>query len=176
MSRHLPTEKDALKTLTQAGCSEGVVEHCRSVADLASDLARTCKGKGIDVDVSLVRIGALLHDLGRARTHKVSHGLVGAAIARELRLPKSLIFIIERHVGSGISAAEARRLGFPSRSFVPQTIEERIVAYADKLIVNSQRLTIEAVVEQFNRDSNIPAAAVERLKEWHEEFSSCLEE
>jgi len=102
--------------------------------------------------------------------------LVGAEIARELELPRDLVHIIERHVGSEISAAEARRLGFPPRSFVPQKIEERIVAYADKLIRKSQRLTIEAAVEQFNRDSNIPDAAVKRLKEWHEELSRCVEE
>ncbi len=176
MSRRLPTEQDALRILAHAGCSEEVVEHCRSVAHLAYKIAQTCNSKGKKVDVRLVRVGGLLHDLGRARTHTVDHGLVGAEIARELQLPESLILIIERHVGSGISTSEARRLGFPSRSLVPQTIEERIVAYADKLTRKSQRLTIEAALEQFNRDSNIPETAVERLREWHEELSSYLEE
>jgi uncharacterized protein len=174
VSRRLLSEETALKLLIQAGCSEKVVDHCRVVADFAVEIAEACKKKGLKVDVDLVRIGALLHDIGRAKTHAVDHGVVGAQIARDLNLSDAVVFIIERHVGSGITKHEAEKLGWPVKSYVPESLEERIVSYADKLIEGSMRMPVEVAVERFRRDKHIPEAAVERLKQWHEEFSVCL--
>jgi uncharacterized protein len=151
------------------------VRHCKTVADFAVEIAEACAKKGLDVDVDLVRIGALLHDIGRAKTHDVDHGVVGAQIARELNLPDAVISIIERHVGSGITEGEAERLGFPVKSYVPESLEERIVAYADKLVEGAMRVPIEVAVERFRQDRSIPEDSVKRLKQWHEEFSFCLE-
>lgn len=174
MSRRLPSEETALKLLVQAGCSEKVVEHCRVVADFAVEIAEACKKKGLKVDVDIVRIGAFLHDIGRAKTHTVDHGIVGAQIARDLNLPGAVVSIIERHVGSGITEREAEKLEWPVKSYVPESLEERIVSYADKLIEGSMRMPVEVAVERFRRDKHIPEASVERLKQWHEEFSVCL--
>lgn len=174
MSKRLPSEEAAKSLLEQAGCSMKVVNHCVAVADFAAEIAEACRKKGLKVDVELVRIGALLHDIGRAKTHGVDHGVVGGQIAREFNLPDELVFIVERHVGSGITEREAKRLGFPARSYVPKSLEERIVAYADKLIEGSRRLPVETVVKKFRRDKSIPEAAVERLLQWHEELVLCL--
>ncbi len=174
MSKPLPSERTALKLMEKAGCSNNVVNHCKVVAEFAVEIAEACEEKGLAVDVELVRIGALLHDVGRARTHKVDHGLVGAQIARELNLPNEVVLIIERHVGGGIAESEAERLGFPVKSYVPTSIEEQIVAYADKLIEGLIRVPIEVAVERFWQDENVPEEAVERLKQWHEDFSICL--
>ena len=139
------------------------------------ELAEACKNRGLEVDVDLVRVGALLHDIGRAKTHGVDHGIVGAQIARELKLPDGIVAIIERHVGSGITKMEAERLGWSVKSYVPESLEERIVAYADKLIEGSILVPLDVAVERFHQDENIPEASVERLKQWHKEFSVCLE-
>lgn len=175
MSEQLPSEETALKLLEEAGCSKKVIKHCQAVANFAVEIAEACRKKGIKIDVSLVRIGALLHDVGRARTHGVDHGVVGAKIMRELNFPDVVVSIIERHVGGGISSKEAEKLGFPVKSYVPESIEERIVAYADKLIEGSMRVPVYVAVKRFRQDTNIPETAVERLKLWHEELSACLE-
>ncbi|MFQ6068515.1 MAG: TIGR00295 family protein [Candidatus Bathyarchaeia archaeon] len=174
MSKRLPSEKTALKLLMQTGCSEKVIRHCKAVADFAVEIAKACKGKGLKVDVDLVRVGAILHDIGRAKTHNVDHGIIGAQIAKELNLSNAVVSIIERHVGSGITENEAEKLGWPVKSYVPRFFEERIVAYADKLIEGSRRLPVEAAVERFRRDRRIPESSVERLKQWHKELSFCL--
>jgi uncharacterized protein len=174
VSRRLPSEEAAKSLLEQAGCSKKVINHCVAVADFAVEIAEACRKKGLKVNVELVRIGALLHDVGRAKTHGVDHGVVGGQIAREFKLSDELVFIVERHVGSGITEREAKRLRLPVKSYVPKSLEERIVAYADKLIEGSRRLPVEVVVEKFRRDKNIPEAAVERLMRWHEEFAVCL--
>jgi len=164
-----------MNLLEKAGCSKQVIAHCRAVADLAVEIADACREKGLKVDVDLVRVGGLLHDIGRAKTHGVDHAVLGAGIARGFNLSERLVTIIERHVGSGITEREARKSGLPVKSYVPASLEERIVAYADKLIEGSIRLPFDAAVERFRRDKNIPEAAVERLKQWHEELSTCLE-
>jgi uncharacterized protein len=157
------------------GCSKKVVNHCIAVADFSVEIAEACKKKGLKIDVDLVRIGALFHDIGRAKTHGVEHGIVGGQIARELSLPEAVISIIERHVGSGITKHEAEKLGWPVKSYVPESLEEHIVSYADKLIIGSIRMPIEVAVERLRRDIHIPKASIERLRKWHEEISSCLE-
>lgn len=164
----------AIKLLRQAGCSKRLIQHCRAVANFAVEIAEACKKKGIEIDVRLVRIGALLHDVGRVKTHRADHGIVGAQIARELNLPDEVVSIIERHVGIGITEDEAKRLGWPVKNYVPRSIEERIVAYADKLIESSTRIPVEAAIEQFRRDKNIPEDSIERFMQWHEKFMLCL--
>ncbi|MCW4053078.1 MAG: TIGR00295 family protein [Candidatus Bathyarchaeota archaeon] len=174
MSRHVPSEKAALKILRKAGCSAKVVEHCIKVAHYAAEMAESCRKKGVKVDVELVRIGAILHDIGRARTHTVNHSIVGAQLARELNLSTSLVSIIENHVGTGINESEAEKLGWPMKSYIPKTLEERIVAYADKLISGSTLMTIDMALNRFRRENGVSNDAVERLKLWHEELSNCI--
>jgi uncharacterized protein len=175
VSRRLPSEKVAVDFLEKAGCSKRVIGHCRAVRALAVEMAQACRNHGLKVDVHLVEIGALVHDVGRAVTHGVEHGVVGARLARESGMPDKLVRIIERHVGGGITVDEAKKLGLPVKSYVPMSLEERIVAYADKLIEGSMRLPVEVAVEKLRRDKNVPEASAERVKQWHMELSKCLE-
>lgn len=174
MKPHLLTEDRALKLLIDSGCSKKVILHCEAVADLAVEVAKKCKEKGLQVNIDLVRIGALLHDIGRSETHSVDHSIIGAQIARTLKLPVAIISIIERHVGSGITESSAKMLGWPAKSYIPQSLEERIVAYTDKLIEGSKRVSFEVAVKRFRSDSNIKQDSIERLKSWHKFFSECL--
>ncbi len=105
-----------------------------AVAELALEIADKLERKGLRINRELVEAGALLHDLGRSKTHRVDHGIVGAQIAESLDLPEPIIRIIKRHVGGGITADEAKTFGWPKDVYVPQTLEEKIVSYADKLI------------------------------------------
>ncbi|MFQ6086793.1 MAG: TIGR00295 family protein [Candidatus Bathyarchaeia archaeon] len=173
MSRRLPTRKEALSFLVKAGCSPGVVRHAKAVAALAVKIAEACRKKGLEVDVQLVEIGALLHDIGRSKTHSVNHVIAGVRIAKLLGLPDSVVSIIERHAGSGISKEEAQKLGWPVKDYVPQTLEEKIVTYADKLIEGLKRVQIKRVLEKFLRD-NLPQSSIIRMKRLHEEFSPLL--
>ncbi len=173
MSKRLPTRKEALSLLVNAGCAPEVVRHAKTVATLAVEIAEACRKKGLEVDTQLVEIGALLHDIGRSKTHTINHVIVGVEIAKSLDLPDSVISIIGHHAGSGISKDEAERLGWPVKDYIPLTLEEKIVAYADKLIEGSKVLAIERVLQKFARD-NLPESSIQRMKRLHEEFSQLL--
>jgi len=169
-----PSEKEAINLLTKAGCSPKVIRHCKAVADLATRTARKIAGNGITVDVDLVRIGALLHDIGRARTHELDHAIKGADIARSFSLPEPIIRIIERHIGSGMTAAEAARLGLPKRSFLPRSLEEKIISYSDKLIEGRQELGFEEALTSFSMKLGrvLGSPAINRFKKLHNELAA----
>ena len=172
MSEKLPSREQALQFLRQSGCSNNVIKHCKAVAEIAVEIAKACEEKGLKVDLELVETGALLHDIGRAKTHSVHHAIIGAQIAEELGLSESVILIIKRHVGGGITAKEARKLGWPKGIYVPQTLEEKIVSYADKLIEGAQRVPIEKTIENFSRE--LPPPAIARIRRLHEEMSALI--
>ena len=172
MSNKLPSREQAIEILRKNHCSTRVINHCQAVAALAVELAKQLETKNCKVDIELVEIGALLHDLGRSKTHTVDHAIVGAKIAESLALPQPVISIIKRHVGAGITAQEAQWLGWPKDVYVPATIEEKIVSYADKLIDGSRKVPIDLTIEQLQMDQKSDAA--ERVRKLHEEITSLL--
>jgi uncharacterized protein len=139
-----------------------------AVSQLAVEMAEDCEQRGYEVNVGLVEIGALLHDIGRARTHSVHHAVAGAEIAKQLDLPEKVICIIKRHVGGGITQREARKLGWPKDIYTPETIEEKIVSYADKLIEGARRVPINRTMRELSQE--LPPPAIERIWKLHEEM------
>jgi uncharacterized protein len=172
VSEKLPTRRQALQLLKKSGCRGNVIRHCEAVAQLATEIAEACQENGLDVDVELVQIGALLHDIGRSKTHSVHHAIIGADIAKSLGLPEPIISIIKRHVGGGITAKEARKLGWPRDDYTPQTLEEKIVSYSDKLIEGSRRVPIEKTLRSISQE--LPHSAVERVQRLHEEILASI--
>lgn len=174
MSKGLPSKQTALKILAQSGCSPQVIRHCKAVTKLATQIAKACKKRGLNVDIQLVQIGALLHDIGRSRTHNIDHVIVGVEIAESLGLPKSVVSIIGCHAGGGITMDEAKGLGWPIKQYLPRTLEEKIVAYADKLIEGSRRVKIERTIKKLSGELGSAHSTIKRVKKLHDEFSSLV--
>lgn len=174
MSEQLPSRQKTLNLLLKAGCSQKIIEHCKAVATIAIQIAKACKKKKQKVNIQLVEIGALLHDIGRSKTHSVDHTIVGMEIAESLGLPDTVISIIGRHVGGGIPTDEAEKLGWPPKDYLPQTLEEKIVTYADKLIEGLRKVPIEQTLEKLSWDLGETHPAIERVKKLHAELSSVI--
>ena len=155
-------------------CPKNVVEHCLAVSDYAYELALAIKNNGYDVDVELVRLGGLLHDIGRSKTHGIEHGVVGAEILRELGFDERLALIAERHIGAGITKEEAIELGLPPKDYLPVTLEEKIVAHADNLIFGTERVEIDAVIKKFEKRLGKHHPSIRRIILLNDEINSLL--
>ena len=174
MNDKLPSSETALSILSEIGCSKRVIAHCKAVSALAVKFAEACERNGTKVDVDLVEVGALLHDIGRSKTHSVNHAVIGVEIAKSLNLPEPIISIIECHIGGGIAADEAERLGLPVKDYVPVTLEEKLVTYADKLIEKAKVVLLEKTITKFSRELGKDHPAIDRIIRLHEELSPLI--
>lgn len=117
--------------LRKAGVSEDDIRHCVKVAEKALEIAGRIEAK---LDMELVGRGALFHDLGKAKTHAMEHGKIGAEMGKELGLSKQITDIMEKHIRGGLTKAEAIELGLPVKDYTLGSLEERIIIYADRLV------------------------------------------
>ena len=120
-----------IELLRKAGVSEDDVKHCVKVAEKALEIAYKI---GANIDMELVGRGALFHDLGKAITHAIEHGNVGAEMGKDLGLPEAITAIMEKHIRGGLTEEEARELGLPVKDYTLRSLEERIVIYADRVV------------------------------------------
>ncbi len=160
-----------VKVLIAAGCSSDVVAHCKAVSNVALSIARRVK---ITADPNLVRKGSLFHDIGRSKTQGIDHAVEGVAIARNLGFPDELVNIIERHIGAGITAKEAVRLGLPEKDYLPHTVEEKIVSYADNLVNGTREMQFYEALDRFKEILGPDHEGVELFIRQHHEIQGWM--
>jgi uncharacterized protein len=160
-----------VKLLVTAGCSDEVVAHCTVVSQTALALAERLK---VAVDRELVRQGGLFHDIGRSRTHGIEHAVAGVEIAKRLGLSKELVGIIERHIGAGITAEEAGRLGLPKKDYLPLTVEEKLVSYADNLTSGTRTMPFYEALDRFRGILGPDHEGVELFVKQHHEIQGWM--
>ena len=171
MNKELPSREQAIELLRKNSCPPKIINHCEAVAKLAVETAGKLEKKGLKVNLNLVEAGALLHDIGRSKSHAVNHGVVGAKIVESEGFPEELVNVIKRHVGGGITAQEAEKFGWPKDIYEPVTLEDKIVSYSDKLIDGSKRVPID---REFERLLVEHKDAAEKVKKIHEEITRLL--
>jgi len=145
----IPSEGDAVALHRKYGSNGRIIEHCTTVAEVARILAAEFERRGHKVDVKAVVAAAMLHDIGRSRIQTVRHGVEGANIVESEGADKKVVEMIRRHVGAGISPEEAKALGLPDLDYIPRTLEERIVCFADKMVDGVQVRPFDGEVRRF---------------------------
>ena len=140
--------------LRNAGVSEDDIRHCVKVAEKALEIARRT---GANIDMEIVGKGALFHDIGKAKTHEIEHGKIGAEMGRQLGLSKAITDIMEKHIRGGLTEKEAQELRLPLKDYTLRTLEEKIVIYADRLvdIITDGIVTISSETEAETRFEEI---------------------
>jgi uncharacterized protein len=161
-----------IELLEKENTPENVIEHCKAVCRKAMKIASNFD----DADRDLIRKGALLHDIGRSRTHGITHAIEGVEIARKYGYSQDVLNIIERHIGAGITEEEAERLGLPKKSYLPQTLEEKIVAHADNLISGTRDVDLDFVIEKWKRNIEDSEDNIDRLIRLDDELIKAFEE
>lgn len=130
---------------------EVLMVHSRQVADRALaiiDRHPEWEKQGL-VDRVFVEEAAMLHDIGiifcdapkihcHGKHQYIEHGYLGAELLRQEGLPKHAL-VAERHTGTGITIEQVEReeLPIPVRDYCPQSLEEKIICYADKFYSKS---------------------------------------
>ncbi|MFX1564559.1 MAG: HDIG domain-containing metalloprotein [Promethearchaeota archaeon] len=132
MSTVIPPLADARKLLYTVISAPQILRHSEATRVKAVQIASMIAAK-IRCDTRLVELGGLLHDIGRAKSHDVTHGYVGGRLLLKHQYPNDIRMIVERHVLGGFTKFEAESLGLPKRDSIPQSWEEKIVCVADKL-------------------------------------------
>ena len=114
--------------------------HSRLVADKA--LRIVDHHPELHADRQFVEEAAMLHDIGIFLTNAPSIYCFGTEPYRHAR-------VCERHTGTGITLANIREqsLPLPLQDFLPETIEEQIICYADKFF-SKTHLEYERTVEE----------------------------
>ena len=161
-----------LKILKQEETPENVIEHSKAVYKKAMVIAANFK----NADKDLIKKGALLHDIGRSKTHGISHAVEGAIIVKQYGYPEEVQNIVERHIGAGITEEESVKLGLPKKSYIPQTIEEKIVAHADNLLSGTKDVDIDFDIAKWKRKIDKPEENIKRLIELDNELIKAFED
>ena len=126
----IPTRSAAAGILLDLDAPPTLIRHMTAVAEIAAFLAERAAARGVPVDRALVESAALLHDLDKALAEtdplrRLGHGHAGARWLRE-HDHEELAPAVDSHPVMRLIAPDAERwLGRSS-------LEERIVAYADK--------------------------------------------
>jgi len=119
---------------------EILVKHSEAVAKKALKIAERFK----EVDKNFIYEASMLHDIGVIFTYipklnpdgkypYIAHGYLGRMLLEKEGLPKHAL-VCERHIGAGITKEEIikKKLPLPERDMVPVSLEEKIIAFADK--------------------------------------------
>ena len=156
------------------------MRHCRKVADLALNIARM---HNLPLVEDQIEAAAMLHDIGIFLTDAsgiqcygtepyIKHGVLGAELLRQEGVDETIAAVAEHHTGAGISADDVVTLGLPlpPGDYMPRTLLERLVCYADKFYSKSgdmKRKSLERVRLSMSKHAGDTSARFEKL---HEEF------
>lgn len=162
----IPSDKQCIDYLWDAGCKKRVVVHCATVRAVAEEML-----KGIpQADKDIVIAGALLHDIGRSRDHSIMHAYIGSQIVHDLGLPDVLAEIVRKHTGAGLDQQDVEEMGLPPGDYMPSTLEEKIVAHADNMVSDNKVVShMHSVDKLRNKGAERGAERVEKL---HQELSA----
>jgi uncharacterized protein len=136
----------------------------------------------LKADRQFVEEASMLHDIGIFRCNAagiqcfgtepyICHGTIGANILRAEGFPRHAR-VCERHTGAGLSLQEIiqQNLPIPHHDLLPETVEEKIVCYADKFF-SKTKLTQEKTLEQAIRSlAKFGEEGVARFVKWSEIF------
>lgn len=169
-------EENALKRI--------LLVHSRQVAERALHIidAQT----ELSLDRTFVSEAAMLHDIGIflcdakgiqcfGTEPYICHGRLGAELLRKKGWPRHAR-VCERHTGAGLTKVEilAQELPLPAQDFLPETMEEKLICYADKFY-SKTKLGKEKTLEQAVRSlSKFGTEGVERFLAWQQCFEPDL--
>lgn len=158
-----------------------LLKHSKAVADKALAIAEA--HPELPIDRQFVMEAAMVHDIGIIKTDApdiqcfgtepyIRHGVLGAEMMRAEGYPLHAR-VCERHTGAGLSLKEIEEqsLPLPHEDLLPETLEEKLICYADKFF-SKTRLDREKTLEQAERSvAKHGEEGLQRFREMEEIFN-----
>lgn len=155
--------------------------HSRAVADKALKIA--LNHPELNPDLNFIEEASLTHDIGIFMTNApdlfcfgeypyLAHGYLGCELLTSLGNPEHGL-VCERHTGVGLSKEEIieKNLPLPRRDLLPETVEEQIIAFADKFYSKSGDIHKEKSLQEVRKSiSRFGKQNTTRFNEWCELF------
>jgi uncharacterized protein len=157
-----------------------VFTHSKAVRDIALQLI---SAHHIQVDRDFVLAACLLHDVGAYELYEtdstvkpghkyVEHGIVGAKLLKQLGYDEAFCRVAERHTGVGLTKEKVKKQGLPlpPKDYVPETKEERLIAYADTFHTKRQHFNTTKRYSDFlaKYDKDFPPIYAQMIYEFGE--------
>ena len=163
-----------------------LIVHSRMVADKA---IKVCKNSDL---IHFIEAAAMLHDIGIIRCDAagiecygtepyICHGRIGAQMLREdahlFGMTQEEIEpyarVCERHTGAGLTKQQiiSQSLPLPPEDFLPETLEEQIICYADKFFSKTHPEVEKSYERALKSIEKFGEEGAERFKKWHEIFN-----
>lgn len=139
---------------------DGIYKHSKAVETLALHIASL-----VECNNDIVMMGSLLHDIGRHKhppksNNAILHGVEGARILKEHNIDERVVMITQNHIGAGITVRdiEKQKIPIPKQDYLPITIEEKIVAYADNCVKYDKICNVDYPITRFHNSLGVDHA------------------
>ena len=149
-----------------------------SRADMERALAICDLHRELNIDRSIIVEAAMLHDVGVFRCNApgilcygsepyICHGRIGAELLRQAGFPRHAR-VCERHTGAGLTSIEIikQNLPLPHEDFLPETMEEKLICYADKFYSKSSICRVKTMEQAERSLSKFGEEGVKRFRDW----------
>lgn len=160
---------------------EILIRHSSQVADKALSIVRS---KSLPLAQDEVMAAAMLHDIGIFRCYApdiechgsepyICHGVIGAQLLRNERVPEAIARVAERHTGAGLSSDDIlrQRLPLPPGDYMPESLLERLICYADKFFSKSGDMKEKSIDRVRAAMARHGADTLRRFDSLHSQFA-----
>ena len=140
----------------------------------------------LKMDRQFIIEAAMLHDIGIFRCDApgiecfgtepyICHGRIGAEILRSEGFPRHAR-VCERHTGAGITKEEIikQNLPLPHQDFLPETLEEKVICYADKFYSKTHPEREKSYEKARKSLAKFGNEGLERFESYHQLFEGSL--
>jgi uncharacterized protein len=153
-----------------------LITHSRLVSQRALKICDAHPELGMDRQ--FIEEAAMLHDIGICRCDApgiecfgtepyICHGRIGATMLRAEGLERHAR-VCERHTGAGLTKEEIIRqqLPLPHQDFLPETLEEKLICYADKFYSKTHPEREKSYDRALKSVAKFGDDGARRFKEW----------
>lgn len=156
---------------------EILLGHSQAVTEKALRIA--LNNSALNPDIKFIEEASMIHDIGIFLTNApklycygdypyLAHGYLGCELITKLGFPEHGL-VCERHTGVGFSKEEIlqKKLPLPSRDLIPESVEEQIIAFADKFFSKSSSNNKEKTLKEVRKSiAAFGNSNISRFEEW----------